>query len=85
MTATLQHPDTAPKDGTTILADFGYPSLTVAVWNAPSGKWVAAELHADLYQGEWNDTYFQNEHEPQEAMRGWLPFPVVRTGGNVSN
>lgn len=62
----------APKKSV-ILLDVGYPWLVAGIWNAPSESWVYADLQIDLYEGEWNDTYFENEHE--KKPNGWMPLP----------
>ena len=37
-------PESAPKDGSLILADVGLPWAVVAAWNTYEEKWVYANL-----------------------------------------
>jgi hypothetical protein len=62
---------TPPKD-CNFLANIGYPWYVVAHWNEAMGYFVYAELQIDLYQGEWNDTYFTNDNfgEDEESFIG---------------
>lgn len=64
--------DHPPKTGT-FLADVGLPWLVVAVWNGACGKYHYADLQCGLYQGKWNDTYFETESFC-EIFR-WAPMP----------
>ena len=64
--------ETAPKNRT-ILLDVGLPWAVVGVFNSVSEGWIYAELHVDLHEGEYNDTYFQNETE-KEPIR-WMELP----------
>lgn len=72
--------DTAPKDGTTVLAAFsGYPFVLPAVWCAPSDKWCCALPQVGLFGGDWDDWYFECEYEPHSNLKGWLPMPAFPT------
>ncbi|MEZ5480153.1 MAG: hypothetical protein R3E95_22535 [Thiolinea sp.] len=73
----LKPPDTAPRDGTVILGHFGYPWLLATVWNEAVDQWAVAELQADLYEGQWNDRYFNTEHWPPDKLLGWVELPEV--------
>lgn len=64
--------DHPPKTGT-FLADVGLPWLVVAVWNPPTQHYIYADLHCDLYHGQWNDFYFENESS--EKIFRWAPIP----------
>ena len=66
--------NTAPKDKV-ILLDVGYPCLFCGHWNDYDKKWVYAELNANMVDGVYNDTYFENEYEKEP--RGWLPMPEI--------
>lgn len=72
----MNTPETAPKDQT-ILLDVGLPWLVVGHWNEPSDKWVYASLHMDVYDGLWNDAYFENEFE--DKILGWQLMPEKPT------
>lgn len=69
------YPESAPKDGTQILADVGLPWAVVAVWCSHDEKWVYPNLQAcDMANGT-TDTYFENEQE--STIKGWLPLPEL--------
>lgn len=70
-------PKTAPKDGTMILGDFGFPWPLVAAWNEHDEKWVTASLQAQTMDGGKTDLWFENEQESCASLRGWLPFPKI--------
>ena len=67
--------ETAPKNRT-ILLDVGLPWAVVGVFNSISVGWAFAELQAGMYEGEYEDTYFQNEIE--KTPRGWMELPPVK-------
>lgn len=70
----MNPPNTAPKDQN-FLGYFGYPWLVMTRWNEASLSWACANMQVDLFDGEWNDTYFETENEPESALLGWLPLP----------
>ena len=67
----LHPPETAPKDGTLILADFGWPWLSVTAWNELSQKWTTASFQSD----GTGDTWFETEWENDADLAGWMPLP----------
>lgn len=67
--------DAPPKCGTQFLADVGYPWPVVAAWNKCDEEWVVANLQVSMVNGEWNDTYFENEHE--KTIKRWMPMPEL--------
>ena len=79
---TMNPPDTAPKDGTTFLANMGWPWLVVCMWNAAVDKWVYANPQINLYEGEWNDTYFESEWDDESELKGWIPMPIQSAMNN---
>ena len=76
--AGLQPPDTAPKDGTLIMADFLHRAPVTALWNGHEQQWVAASVNANLINGEWKDMYFENEYHEHSELIGWLPLPEIQ-------
>ena len=72
----MNPPHTAPKDDT-FLADVGLPYLVVCMWCGAETQWVYADIQCDMYNGKWNDMYFQNEHINEDELEGWLPIPEV--------
>lgn len=65
--------DQPPKDGNQFLADVGLPWPVVAAWNGADECFVYASLQCGMVQGEYNDTYFENEHEP--TVKRWAVWP----------
>lgn len=49
----------APRDGSMILGDFGYPCLLIAVWSEHDEQWSFAELHSQKVSGK-EDPYFES-------------------------
>ena len=70
-------PETAPKDGNVFLANVGYPWPVVCSWNGASEKWVYADFQCGMYEGEWNDTYFENDWTYESSLIAWLPLPNI--------
>ena len=70
-----QPPETAPKDGSTFLADVGYPWAMVCAWNAAISQWIYAEYQVNMVDGEWNDPYFETEYEYD--IKAWMPLPKI--------
>jgi len=76
--------DPAPKGGDTILACFGFPWVSIAVWNEPSQQWCATLLEVDLYENKWNDVSISHEYFDEKELEAWMPLPEVykeRTDG----
>ena len=71
-----QPAETAPHDGNPILVDAGYPWPLVCVWNHVENAWICAELNVGMFNGEWNDTYF--EYEKRKTIKAWIPLPAVK-------
>lgn len=43
----------------------------VAIWSKPDNKFVYANVQVDLYEGEWNMKYFENEHIEEKDIIKW--------------
>lgn len=67
--------ETAPKDGTIILGDFGWPWLMPAAWSAMSGKWVVAVFQAAGKADEIEDVWWETDMEGD--LKGWMPVPEL--------
>ena len=68
----MNSPSLAPKNGTLIIATFkSVPCPVMAMWCGASEAWCAAIPQVDMYLGELNDWYFENEHFPDECLTGW--------------
>lgn len=70
---------TAPKDGTTVLLNVGYPWAVVGVWNGCNNEWVYAQSNVGMVNGAWTDTYFENEYDPSPTH--WRPLPQLPQEG----
>ena len=66
---------TAPKEGP-FLGDFGYPWFLMTMWNEVNQDWAVATVQVGMYQGEWNDTYFETDNENKKNLLGWVPLPI---------
>lgn len=73
----LYLPELAPKDGTSILANVGYPWLLMCRWNPSGDCWVCTVPQTDLFDGEWQDNYFENQYFDDHELKGWLPVPEI--------
>jgi len=80
----LNPPQTAPRDFTLFLADFGYPWLLPTMWNPVDSKWVVATIQTGLFNGEYNDNYFESDREESDALLGWVGMPKISTRRVVS-
>ena len=80
----LNPSETAPRDMTLFLADFGYPWLLPTMWNPVDSKWAVATVQIGLFAGEWNDTYFESDREESDALLGWVGMPKISTRRVVS-
>ena len=70
-------PETAPRDGTPFLASIGYPWPVISAWNGYHEQWAYALLQIGMVGGEWNDCYFETDHEPDGGLLGWMPLPGI--------
>lgn len=68
---------TPPRDRV-FLADVGYPYLVLCHYNPINNDYVYTELQVDLYEGVWQDYYFQNEHCAEDEIKGWIELPKVK-------
>lgn len=68
-------PETAPRDGTLFLANIGYPQYVVCCWSGTDNNWVYPHLQVGQYLGEWNDYYFETEHDNEGALIDWIELP----------
>lgn len=76
-TTQWEMPETAPKDGTIILGDFGYPWAVPAVWDPVVEEWATAQLSpcAPDESVEW-----QTEWLGHRRLKGWYAMPVIDSG-----
>ena len=72
--------ETAPKDGTVILADIGYPWAIPAVWNDVSDDWaVAVPGECEVKTGV--DRYFECDYEGACELKAWQALPEIGKAG----
>lgn len=64
-----------PPKNRLFLADIGYPHYVIAHWSKVNNQYVFAEMQVDLYQGEWDDVYFQTEYFEEEEIKSWIELP----------
>jgi hypothetical protein len=72
--------ETAPHDGTMILADFGWPWLVPAAWSRMSGTWQVAVYNASaetVTSTEVHDCWWEFETEDNRDLKGWMPIPPI--------
>ena len=72
--------ETAPHDGTMILADFGWPWLVPAAWSRMSCTWNVAVYNAraePVESTEVHDCWWEFETEDNRDLRGWMPIPTI--------
>lgn len=72
---TWQSPETAPKEDVFIACFDDCPLPVCCTWNEPEQQWVYSLVQVNLYQGKWNDTFFQTEYETSDALIAWMPLP----------
>lgn len=73
----MNPPDTAPKDATMILADFGWPWLVPAIWNPTDGKWTVAMMQKS-HDGPDYDVWFETDQERDIDLKGWILYPKAQ-------
>jgi len=68
-------PKKPPKNGTMIKATFkGWPWPLVACWCGADNTWVGAIQQCGMYEGVWNDWYFENERFEEDDLIKWEKF-----------
>jgi hypothetical protein len=73
----LNPPETAPKNGAIILAEFGDGRLMPAMWCFYSKVWVIAMPTVDVVTAiPTYERFFLNETEEPNRIRGWLSIPT---------
>lgn len=75
MKPTWQSPKTAPRNGTLIMADFGYPWPCLAVWNSYEEKWTSTMFNAQEMENGKTDSWWETELESDYQLQRWLPMP----------
>ena len=44
---------------------------SVAIWSEADEKFVYANVQTDMYNGEWNMKYFENEYIEEKDILNW--------------
>lgn len=70
-------PATAPRDGTLIIADFGWPWACPAVWDEYDEQWVVAHIQQCPMRGGKRNSYLETDAEANRDLRGWQPMPAL--------
>ncbi len=76
---TWSPPDTAPRNGTLILGDFGWPWPLLAVWDEYDEQWVTATLQACPMENGKKNSYLETDTEKSSALKRWTPLPLLPT------
>lgn len=68
--------DEPPKDFP-ILVDVNCPWPVMAMWNPITAKWCCTQLQVGLYNGRYDDWYFENEWVETKNIRKWAMLPSL--------
>ena len=68
---------TAPRDGTPILADMGYPWPLFAVFDPHDEHWVYATVQACPMEGGKHNFYLEMETDKPGELKRWMPLPKL--------
>lgn len=72
----MNPPETAPKDGSLFLGDFGWPQLLPTMWNSHDQKWNVALPQIQEMAPYADDNYFENEQQDPGDLKGWIEWPT---------
>ncbi|MGL6348250.1 MAG: hypothetical protein ACRC2U_00010 [Aeromonas sp.] len=67
-------PETAPRDGTVIIGDFGWSWASTAIWDATLEAWAIAQL--TLRRSDESPDW-ETDTERDSSLQGWQYFPEI--------
>jgi len=57
------------KDGNTFIGRFkSHPCRVVAVWNVVEKQYIYSMLQVDLFDGKWQDAYFESVYVDEDEL-----------------
>ncbi len=68
---------TAPRDGTMILADVGFPWSVPAVFDPYDEQWIYATLQASPMENGVNNFWLETDTEKKDGVKRWMPMPAL--------
>ncbi len=72
-----QAPESAPRDGSPILGDFGWPWPVYAVWDEYDEQWIVVTLQRSPMSDGPDNTYLETDTEAHSALKRWMPLPSL--------
>jgi hypothetical protein len=72
--ASWNPPETAPKNETCIIANFGWPWPVMAIWCLVQEEWAIAQLAPC---SEDDGRGWETEWEKGSSLIGWMPLPSL--------
>ncbi len=76
--ASWKSPETAPRDGTPILGDFGWPWPNFAVWDEYDAQWCVATLQASPMEDGPTNSWIETDTERDDSLRRWMEMPILQ-------
>jgi hypothetical protein len=70
-------PETAPRNGTLILGDFGWPWANFAVWDEYDEHWCISTLQACPMASGRINSYIETDTEKLASLKRWMPLPKL--------
>lgn len=69
--------ETAPRDGTPILADMGYPWPLFALFDPYDKQWVYTTVQSCTMENGEDNCYLETDTEEPDALLRWMPLPKL--------
>jgi len=77
VSSTWKAPGSAPRDGTPILGDFGWPWPVYAVWDEYDEQWVVVTVQRSPMADGPDNTYLETDTEKHPSLKRWHPLPKL--------